>query len=95
MADLRARQIAEFIEPYRVKPGSRLDEHDGRGFGAERVDAPVHVAHDVAVVLHVGGPVLVEVLALHVGDEERYLPVFKVVDHAADVSTAPQGALVP
>jgi len=68
------RMIA-FIEPFRVKPGSRLDAHDGQALGAEQVDEPIHVAHDVAGVLHAGGAVLVEVLALHVDDEERHLPV--------------------
>ena len=58
-----------------------LDEDHGQSLGAERVDQPVHVADDVARVLHVGRAVLIEVLALHVDDEERHLPVLKVVDH--------------
>ena len=54
-----------------------LDEHDGQALGAEEVDEPVHVAHDVAGVLDVGRAVRVEVLALHVDDEERHLPVLR------------------
>jgi len=80
-----------FIEPFRVKPVCRLDEHDGQVLRAEQTDEPVHVAHDVAGVRHVSGAVLVEVLALRVDDKERYPPVLEVVDHGADASTARPG----
>ena len=60
-----------------------------QALGPERVDQPVHVADDVARVLHVGRAVLVEVLALHVDDEERHLPVCQVVDHLSRLRSPP------
>ena len=54
----------------------------------------VDVGHDVGGMRDEGRTVLVEVLALHVDDQQRRMAVSQVVDHertSEDVVTAPPG----
>ena len=72
--------MSTFGRPFALNV-SRTTSKRGQAVNAKAVDQSVDTTEDVGAVLHEGGAVRIEVLALHVDHEQRCLAVTEVVDH--------------